>query len=42
MPSREKLDSESEAQTSDKVLGLDAYELAVLISVTAAILSLCL
>jgi len=42
MPSKEKLSSNSEVQTSDEVLGLDAYQLAVLISVAAAILSLCL
>ena len=42
MPSDEKLSPNTEVQTNDKVIGLDAYKLAVLISVAAAILSLCL
>lgn len=40
MPSQERFSPNSEVQTSDKVVGLDAYQLAVSISVAAAILSL--
>ena len=39
---QEKLSPESEVSTEDEVAGLDAYKVAVLISVAAAILSLCL
>lgn len=42
MPLKEKFSASSEVQTNDKVVGLDAYKLAVLISVAAAILSLCI
>ena len=42
IPSREKLSPNSEVQTSEEVVGLDAYKIAVLVSVAAAILSLCL
>ena len=42
IPSQEKLSPENEAPTDDEVVGLDAYKVAVLISVAAAILSLCL
>jgi hypothetical protein len=42
MPSEEKLTPNTEVQANDKVMRLDAYKLAVLISVAAAILSLCL
>jgi hypothetical protein len=41
-PSGEKLSPNSEGQISDLVVGLDAYKLAVLIFVTASILTLCL
>jgi hypothetical protein len=40
--SQEKLSPETEVQTTDRGAGLDAYELAVLFSVAAAIFSLCL
>jgi hypothetical protein len=40
--SQEKLNLESEVPTDDEVVGLDAYKLAVLVSVGVAILSLCL
>jgi hypothetical protein len=42
MPSEEKFSPNTEVQTSDKAVALDAYKMAVLISVAAAILSLCL
>jgi len=42
IPSGEKLSPNSEGEISDMVIGLDAYELAVLILVTASILTLCL
>jgi hypothetical protein len=42
IPSQEKLGPENEVPTDDEVVGLDAYKVAVLISVAAAILSLCL
>ena len=42
IPSQEKLSPNSEVQTSEEVVGLDAYKIAVLVSVAAAILSLCL
>jgi len=40
--SPEKLSPENEVPTDAEVAGLDAYKVAVLISVAAAILSLCL
>ena len=40
--SEEKLSPENEVPTDDEVVGLDAYKVAVLVSVAAAILSLCL
>ena len=42
MPSKEKFSPSSGVQTSDKVVGFEAYKLAVLISIAAAVLSLCL
>ena len=42
IPSKEKLSPQSEAPTDDEVVGLDAYKLAVLVSVGVAVLSLCL
>ena len=42
IPSQEKLRRENEVPTDDEVVGLDAYKVAVLVSVAAAILSLCL
>jgi hypothetical protein len=42
IPSEEKVSPNSESQISDTVVGLDAYKLAVLILVTASILTLCL
>lgn len=42
IPSQEKLSPETEGQTSDRGRGLDVYELAVMFSVAAAIISLCL
>ena len=41
IPLQEKLSPESEVSPEDEVAGLDAYKVAVLISVAAAILSLC-
>lgn len=41
IPSRGKFTRESEIHTNKKLVGLDAYKLAVLISVGATILSLC-
>lgn len=40
--SQEKFTPENEVPTDDEVVGLDAYKVAVLVSVAAAILSLCL
>ena len=40
--SQEKFTPENEIPTDDEVVGLDAYKVAVLVSVAAAILSLCL
>jgi hypothetical protein len=42
VPSQEKLSAENQVPTDDKVVGLDIYQVAVLISVGLAILSLCL
>ena len=42
IPSKEKFSPESEVPTDDKVVRLDAYKLAVVVSVGVAILSLCL
>jgi hypothetical protein len=42
IPPGEELSPNSEGQISDTVVGLDAYKLAVLILVTASILTLCL
>ncbi len=41
IPSQE-LNPENEVPIDDEVVGLDAYKVAVLVSVAAAILSLCL
>ncbi len=41
LPSQEKLTPENEVPTDDEVVGLDAYKVAVLVSVGVAILSLC-
>lgn len=40
--SPEPLSAGSEVPAEDEVVGLDAYEIAVLVSVAAAILTLCL
>jgi hypothetical protein len=42
IPSGEKVSPNSEGQIGDTGMGLDAYKLAVLILVTASILTLCL
>lgn len=42
VPSQEKLSPESEVPAGDEVAGPDAYKLAVLVLVGAAILSVCL
>jgi hypothetical protein len=39
---QEKFSPENEVPTDDEVVGLDGYKVAVLVSVAAAILSLCL
>jgi hypothetical protein len=41
-PSKGTLSPENEVSADDEVVGLDAYKVAVLLSVAAAILSLCL
>lgn len=42
IPSKERLSPQREAPTDDEVVGLDAYKLAVLVSVGLALLSMCL
>jgi hypothetical protein len=42
VPSREKLSAENQVPADDKVVGLDVYKVAVLVSIGIAILSLCL
>jgi len=41
IPSQEKLSHEYEVPTDDEVVGLDAYKVAVMVLVGAAILSVC-
>ena len=42
VPSQEKLSAENQVPADDKVVGLDIYKVAVLVSIGIAILSLCL
>jgi hypothetical protein len=42
VPSQEKLSAENQLPADDKVVGLDIYKVAVLVSIGIAILSLCL
>jgi hypothetical protein len=42
IPSQEQLSSECEVPTDDEVVELDAYKVAVLVSVGVAVLTLCL
>ncbi len=42
IPSNEKRSPESQVPTDDGVAGLDAYKVAVVVSVGVAILSLCI
>jgi hypothetical protein len=41
-PSQEKLGAENQVPADDKVVGVDVYKVAVLVSIGIAILSLCL